>query len=124
MYWGNDDALVREICLSQIPVLSGVGHTIDKNIIDEVSKYSAKTPTAAAQILIEEMRLIQDKLEYLKEDLDYLFTSFIEEKRDNLENILENINNNFSRNLEKFKFNLDKINSKILLSLPENILEK
>jgi len=124
MYWGNDEALVREICLSDIPVLSWVGHTVDKNIIDEVTKYSAKTPTAAAQILIEEMRLIENKLEYLKEDLDYLFSSFIEEKRDDLENILENINNKFRWNLEKFKFKLDKLNSKINLSLPENILEK
>jgi exonuclease VII large subunit len=46
MYWGNDEQLVREICLSSIPILSAIGHTVDKNIIDEVSKYSAKTPTA------------------------------------------------------------------------------
>lgn len=124
MYWGNDEQLVREICLSSIPILSAIGHTVDKNIIDEVSKYSAKTPTAWAQVLIEEAGLYSEKLEYLKEDLDYLFTSFLENKKDDLDNIFENINNIFNRNLEKFKFNLEGVNNKILLSLPENIFEK
>jgi len=44
----NDEQLARQIAISSIPVISGVGHETDFTIADFVADYRAETPTAAA----------------------------------------------------------------------------
>lgn len=44
----NEEQLAREIALSIIPIVSGVGHETDSTIADFVADYRAETPTAAA----------------------------------------------------------------------------
>ena len=49
----DDEQVARAIALSPVPVLTGIGHEIDRSVADEVAHTIAKTPTAAAQHLIE-----------------------------------------------------------------------
>ncbi|WP_062728664.1 exodeoxyribonuclease VII large subunit, partial [Legionella pneumophila] len=44
----NDEYLARQIAISEIPVVSGIGHETDFTIADFVADYRAETPTAAA----------------------------------------------------------------------------
>lgn len=45
--------VARLIANSQLPVIVGVGHETDQSVADEVGHTSAKTPTAAARVLID-----------------------------------------------------------------------
>ncbi|MFZ6003517.1 MAG: exodeoxyribonuclease VII large subunit [Actinomycetota bacterium] len=49
----DDEQVARAVALSPVPVLTGVGHETDRSVADEVAHTSAKTPTAAAQHLVE-----------------------------------------------------------------------
>ncbi|MDZ7676872.1 MAG: exodeoxyribonuclease VII large subunit [Acidimicrobiales bacterium] len=48
----DDELVARAIAESPVPVLTGVGHEVDRTVADEVAHTSAKTPTAAAQHLV------------------------------------------------------------------------
>ena len=52
-----------------LPIIVGIGHQRDKTVLDEVAHTSAKTPTAVAELLIENLSKTADFLESLKNQL-------------------------------------------------------
>jgi len=49
----DDEAVARAIARSPVPVITGIGHEVDRAVADEVAHTAAKTPTACAQVLVE-----------------------------------------------------------------------
>lgn len=48
----DNEALARTIAESPVPVLTGIGHEVDRSVADEVSHAALKTPTAVAAALV------------------------------------------------------------------------
>lgn len=53
----------KAIALLPLPVISGIGHQRDVTVVDEVSNSRAKTPTAAADMIITKMREFEDRVD-------------------------------------------------------------
>jgi exodeoxyribonuclease VII large subunit len=49
----DSDDVARAIAAMPVPVLTGIGHEIDRSVADEVAHTASKTPTACAQVLVE-----------------------------------------------------------------------
>lgn len=47
------EAVARAIVAMPVPVVTGIGHEIDRSVADEVAHTAAKTPTAAAGVLVD-----------------------------------------------------------------------
>lgn len=69
LYCFNDEALVRKIYESPVPVISAVGHETDFTLCDFVADLRAPTPSAAAEIAVPDMRDVEEHLKYIKQRL-------------------------------------------------------
>jgi exodeoxyribonuclease VII large subunit len=49
----DSNDVARAIAAMPVPVLTGIGHEIDRSVADEVAHTASKTPTACAQVLVE-----------------------------------------------------------------------
>lgn len=62
--------LARAIATFPLPVIVGIGHERDRTVLDEIAHTRVKTPTAAAEFLIEKAQAAFDKASHLA---DYAF---------------------------------------------------
>ena len=65
----SEENVVRAVAESRIPTVTAVGHEIDWALCDFASDKRAPTPSAAAEILIPELNVIQGNIEYFKDEL-------------------------------------------------------
>jgi exodeoxyribonuclease VII large subunit len=59
----DSEIVAREIAAMPIPVLTGIGHEIDRTVADEVAHTSCKTPTACGQEMVERVAEFIDRLD-------------------------------------------------------------
>jgi exodeoxyribonuclease VII large subunit len=52
----DTELVARAVAAMPVPVLTGVGHEIDRSVVDEVAHTACKTPTACAQTLVHQVR--------------------------------------------------------------------
>ncbi len=63
--WFDSEALGRAVATFPLPVVVGIGHEQDRSVLDEVG-WRQKTPTAAAQFLVDR---VQQTLETMEQNL-------------------------------------------------------
>src|SRR2546421_2058352 len=58
----NQEAVVRAIQTMRIPVITALGHTSDRTLADLVADREARTPTAAAELVVPARRDLERQL--------------------------------------------------------------
>lgn len=53
LHWLSDETLTRTLCEFPLPVVTGIGHTRDQTLLDEVAALSLGTPSKVAQWVLE-----------------------------------------------------------------------
>ena len=66
----NDEALVRTVAESPVPVITGVGHEVDTTLVDYAADVRAPTPTGAAVRAVPALEDIQYELGQFGKRLD------------------------------------------------------
>lgn len=93
----NEEIVARAIFDCNTPVISAVGHETDVTIADFVADLRAPTPSAAAELAVDEYDTIIDQLMYYKRNLNY-------EIKDKL--------SNYKNNIERYKLRLEMLSPK------------
>ena len=115
----DKEGVAVAIANSKNPVLTGIGHQIDRTIADEVSNQSFKTPTATAQFIVEKVRQFELDNEELFGDILKVQKQILEDAKERLKNMtgevksatvmfVKELENNISQTAEKIKWNLKK----------------
>ena len=70
----NDEALVRTVASSPVPIVTGVGHEVDTTLVDFASDVRAPTPTGAAVRVVPALEDIQYELGQMEQKLTWAVT--------------------------------------------------
>ena len=77
----SDEALVRAVAASRIPVISAVGHEIDWALSDYAADLRAATPSAAAELVSESRAGIVGQVRHLADELETSMRSRLDQLR-------------------------------------------
>ena len=77
----SEEAVVRAVAMSEIPVISAVGHEIDWALCDYAADKRAATPSAAAELAVPLLSDITQDISYYKTELYNAINQKIENKR-------------------------------------------
>lgn len=110
----NDEALARAIAACRLPVVSAVGHQIDVSVSDDVADVTATTPTNAAELILPEVAVLEEKVASLFFRLHERVSERLKNYQDKLEKLQKkSFFQNPERLLEPYYNYLDQLDSSL-----------
>jgi exodeoxyribonuclease VII large subunit len=85
----NEEIVARAIFHSPIPVVSAIGHEVDFTIADFVADLRAPTPSAAAELIVPDVRDLERRTRELENGLRKCWRDFLERARARLSAVSE-----------------------------------
>lgn len=79
--------LAYHITQFPLPVLTGIGHEKDDSIADLVAHTRLKTPTAAAEFILDGVASFEERINLLKQEAVEMIESVVEDEKDRLEDL-------------------------------------
>lgn len=121
----NEEVVARAVYNSQIPVISAVGHEIDNTICDYVADLRAPTPSAAAELVVQEKEQLVNTLDYLKNKI----TETILQKLSLNEMRFKRVAESYAMRrpqvvVERYQQNLDNLDMMLKTSISHILKEK
>ena len=120
----NDEALVRAVAASKIPVITGIGHEVDESLCDLAADIAASTPSNVAQMLSRDRKevvaSIRDAIKRINILLNTEVDKRIAEVRDSIVRVGQDIvvkNTAIGSEIAAQRRILDQLN-------PEKVLER
>ena len=120
----NDEALVRAIAASKIPVITGIGHEVDESLCDLAADVVASTPSNAAQMLTRDRNEVSRQINGDVIRVQNLFNSKIDELVRENKRTIEQIRNDIVVKLTTAESEVDSIRKVLEQLNPEQVLRR
>lgn len=110
----NDEALVRAVAASEIPVVSAVGHETDFTLCDFAADRRAPTPSAAAEIVVPDVAALKGGISYAEKRLLRSVTAKISGETENVANLERILTlNSPASKLERSRLRVDNLTARL-----------
>lgn len=120
----NDEALVRAVAQSKMPVIACVGHEIDSTLVDFAADRRASTPTGAAELATIDRREIEQHLSFVLQDMQESLMNRLKTMKEDVLSLKEELN---TRIKQLIAHNQEIIKHKMLALdalNPENVVKR
>ena len=117
-------ALAENVAQFPLPIITGIGHERDESILDMVSHTRVKTPTAAAALLIDNLKRVWDFLEDSKNELAVIAKQRMEEEQMRLLRVSQKIPSLFSLVRERQEHKLQMLEQRTKALDPSLLLKR
>jgi exodeoxyribonuclease VII large subunit len=108
----NEEIVARAVAVSNIPVISAVGHETDFTICDFAADLRAPTPSAAAELAVPDQAELMAELKNLQQRLKQAMDSKLAAARHRLDRLLEShVFRNPLERLELQRIKIDQLSS-------------
>ena len=121
LYHLDNEAIARKIANCNIPVWTGIGHEIDKSVLDYVANRSFKTPTAIAEELIARFVQMRRQLDESVNSLKTVWTYRLKNAHDYIRRSITGINQGPRKLLDTTAVNLSERTQRLRLRIKESI---
>ena len=85
----NEEAVVRKIAESPVPIISAVGHETDVTLADFAADVRAATPSMAAELAVPVQSQLQQDLNLRRRTLLQRYDSYLRQKRQHLDHLAQ-----------------------------------
>ena len=120
----NDEALVRALSTSKMPIIACVGHEIDSTLVDFVADKRASTPTGAAELATIDQREILEHLSFSLQEMEDSIKGMVEEYKDELSSCKEDLKLAISNMIKQEKQLLARKKETLEALNPTNVLAR
>ena len=120
----DDYLIARSIALCNLPVISGVGHERDNHICDDVASVRVKTPTGAADFLIQRFADASETILSLEQRLSDAYSEILEEGSAVLDRLSMRLSSALSRFAESRTASLKDLEHRIDSAVSVRVLEE
>ena len=119
--WQNDLSISKWICYMPVPVMVAIWHTNDKFVLDEICKFSAKTPTDASYIIIEKMENWLYDIDKYRQNIGFIIKNKFEFIKNDIENLVNSIKISSKNLYNKIKSDFENFYQSIMSYDPEKL---
>jgi len=110
----NEEALVRAVFRSRIPVVSAIGHETDVTLCDFVADMRAPTPSAAAEMIAPDQQTLRAELTALAGRLVTSITARVQQARERVEKAVSRLEQvHPRRRTDRGRLQLDQLGSRL-----------
>lgn len=111
----DDYELAKAVATCGLPVVVGIGHERDRNVLDEIAHTSLKTPTAVASFFIDSARLAYDRVINIADKLRLNAVEMVRGEERRLSNLIGLIPQLALRRIEESNVKLHSIAERLPL---------
>lgn len=120
----DDYQLARAVATCPLPVIVGIGHERDRNVLDDIAHTSLKTPTAVAGFFIDRLRGAYDNVLSLTDKIRAYSTEMLRGEERHLSALQSLVPQLALRRLEEAKSSLNSISGKLPLLTQGRIINE